>query len=66
MSIRRDNLPGPITGHGPGFKRAMKLHALRQARRAQVGTWRCAPCKWKHNNGTYIDPDWYIIGERND
>jgi len=52
---------GPITGSGPGFERAMSMFTARQDRLARRGKWRKAPAKWKTNDGTHIDPEWYII-----
>lgn len=64
MKLFRDNMPGVITGKGPGFARAMKQHIKRQRDRSRVGTWRCnIPSAWKTNDGPHIDPDWFIVGE---
>ena len=52
---------GPITGEGPGFNRAMERFAQRQTRRSTVGRWRKAPAKWKKDDGTFIDPEYYIV-----
>lgn len=61
--MRVHNTHGPISGSGPNFQKAMAKFAKRQAEAAKVGVWRKAPCSWKHNDGSYIDPDWYIVGE---
>jgi len=52
---------GPITGTGPGHEEAMALFKARQDRAAHRGTWRKAPTTWKTNDGSHIDPDWYIV-----
>ncbi len=52
---------GPITGSGPGFARAISLFIDRQERLSKRGIWRKAPANWKTNDGTFIDPEWYII-----
>jgi hypothetical protein len=55
--------PGPITGNGPEFKRAMRLFLARQRELGKVGRWRKAPAQWKQNEGHYIDSDWWIYEE---
>jgi hypothetical protein len=52
---------GPITGSGPGFAEAMRKFGIRQEKERKRGIWRKAPAKWKTNDGTRIDPEWYII-----
>lgn len=52
---------GPITGTGPNFNKAMSMFNARQDRLARRGKWRKAPAKWKTDDGTFIDPEWYII-----
>jgi hypothetical protein len=55
---------GPITGSGPGFDRAMYLFNIRQKRREQIGKWRAGTNYVRYTSeGTYTDPDWYIVGE---
>jgi len=62
--IRKATAPGPITGHGTGFKRAVRLHSARLAGRACVGKWRAGTNNKQYKgDGTYIDPDWYIVEE---
>jgi len=52
---------GEITGYGVNFESAMRKFAKRQSIERQPGKWRRAPTKWKVNNGTRIDPDWFIV-----
>ena len=52
---------GPITGSGPGFDRAMRLFKERQSKYRKVGKWRAVDASWTVDDGTYIDPDWYIV-----
>ena len=59
--LQRDDQPGPIVGSGPGFARAMRLHSKREAERKRVGKWRKSPTPWKRDDGSYIDPDWYVV-----
>lgn len=58
---KTQEMGGPITGSGPGFARAKRLYKARLAKQKEVGTWRKGPCEWKKNNGTYIDPDYYLV-----
>lgn len=59
--VDRAALPGPITGSGPGFARAMRLFKARQERASRPGQWRKAPCTWKKRDGDFIDPEWCIV-----
>lgn len=52
---------GEITGSGVNFESAMRKFKKRQLTESQPGKWRKAPAKWKKNNGSKIDPEWYII-----
>ena len=52
---------GPITAIGPNATAAMSAFNKRQVRRSKVGTWRKGEAAWKHNDGSYIDPDWRIV-----
>ena len=54
---------GPITGSGPGFDEAMAKFKRRQKEYKKVGTWRAVDAQWTHNDGSFIDPDWYIVNE---
>ena len=52
---------GPITGTGEQWDSANAAFQDRLRCVQSVGTWRKAPSRWKHNDGPYIDPDWYIV-----
>ncbi len=52
---------GPIRGHGPSFKATLAAFNSRQARLQRTGRWRKAPAQWKRDDGTYIDPDFYVV-----
>ena len=57
----RAQRPGPITGSGPGYAKAMSQFYGRQRELSKVGVWRKAPAIWKKDDGTYIDPEWILI-----
>lgn len=51
---------GPITGSGPGFDDAMRKFQARQKAISQCGRWRYRNASWKHDQGRYIDIDYYL------
>ena len=54
--------PGPVSGSGPNFEKALSDYAERLRRQALPGTWRCGDNRRQFkNNGTFIDRDWAII-----
>jgi hypothetical protein len=57
---------GPITGSGPGFAASVAAFNKRMERVSKVGRWRKAPCKWKRDDGTFIDPEYYIVDHGQD
>lgn len=57
---------GTISGSGPGFERAMRKFERRQRAASKNGVWRCAPAKWKSADGTYVDPDWFLVEKTDD
>jgi hypothetical protein len=46
------------TGSGPGFEEAMRKYKARQAKATERGKWRKSDGV---DEGTFIDPDWYIV-----
>lgn len=52
---------GEPIGSGPLFDEAMEKFRQRQHRCSRVGRWRKAPARWKRNDGTFIDPEYYIV-----
>lgn len=54
--------PGPIkVSNTVGNATAIKQYEKRRSLASQVGQWRKAPCDWKVNEGSYVDPDYYIV-----
>lgn len=45
----------------PGNRAAIEKFNARRDRISRVGVWRKSPCSWKHNDGRYIDPEYYIV-----
>lgn len=52
---------GEVTGSGKNFASAMRKYKKRQEVESQPGKWRKAPCEWKKDKGTRIDPEWYVV-----
>lgn len=57
---------GEISGSGPGWESAASAFRHRTRRLQLRGVWRKAPASWKTNDGTYIDPDYYIVDHGQD
>ncbi len=54
--------PGPITGSGTGYKRAVRMFEQRQKHTMKVGRWRCGTNNKQYKeDGFYIDPDYYLV-----
>ncbi len=61
-SIAIVRAPGPITGHGTGWKRAVRMFTARQKQLARVGRWRAGTNNQQYKgDGVFIDPDYYIV-----
>lgn len=52
---------GTPNGSGPGWEVALSRFEERESRRKAVGTWRAVDAQWTRNDGSYIDPDYYIV-----
>ena len=52
---------GEPTGRGPSWDTVLAAYKDRQRHLHGVGTWRAVDAGWTVNNGTYIDPDYYIV-----
>ena len=61
IGYRAGTKHGPITGTGPGFDEAMRKFKERQRTRKRVGKWRAVSAAWAHDDGDYIDVDYYIV-----
>lgn len=58
----RNDVPSVPTSFDPEL---VRKYLTRRANAARVGTWRTKNPDTKGfvNDGPYIDPDWYIVGE---
>ena len=52
---------GPIKCTGPNAEADMRKFEARQARLKQVGTWRAVDAAWAHDDGDYVDVDYYLV-----
>lgn len=57
----REAAPSEPRGSGPNWDADLQRYKDRQRRLNQRGKWRAVSASWTRDDGTYIDPDYYIV-----
>ena len=57
----REARPVEPSGSGDNWDADLARYRARQRRLSQRGKWRAVSASWTRDDGTYIDPDYYIV-----